>query len=424
MPKPVTNDEPLRIIYLEAENVKRLKAVRIRPDKTLVRIEGRNAQGKSSLIDSAIATLGGGSWQPEKPVRDGESKARTRIYLGDDSTTDREKSPYIVERYWTARGTTGLKLIVDGKEPGSPQKILDALVSEAFDPFAFQRMKPKEQADALRRLAGLDFGAMDAERKQLYDDRTVANRAAKSAETRRGSMPPKPKSEAPIDVRELAEKQQAAIAHNRNVENAQDAAARTASELAQAQDALKAAQLRMDEAETQAKATAKAAESMAEQDVGDLGAEIAAAESHNQAIKDRSEWEKRSAEAKGLAKQADEYDAKIQAIDDKKAHMLRDTEFPLEGLSLDATGVTLNGIPFSQASSAEQLRAGVAIGLSGKKRVRVAFVRDGSLLDSDNLQLLHDIAVEFDAQVFVERVAESADPSAVYIEDGEIVNAD
>ena len=47
----------LRIISLEAENVKRLKAVRIRPDKTVVMIEGKNEAGKSSVLD-AIAAVG------------------------------------------------------------------------------------------------------------------------------------------------------------------------------------------------------------------------------------------------------------------------------------------------------------------------------------------------------------------------------
>ena len=39
----------MKIIELHAENVKRLKAVQIRPTGPLVEIAGRNGQGKSSV---------------------------------------------------------------------------------------------------------------------------------------------------------------------------------------------------------------------------------------------------------------------------------------------------------------------------------------------------------------------------------------
>jgi len=412
---PDSTTEPLRIIYLEAENVKRLKAVRIKPDKTLVRIEGRNAQGKTSVIDAICACLGGGKWQPEKPVREGEKKARVSVDLGDLQ----------VERRWTARGGTTLEVTANGDRQATPQAILDKLVGDlTFDPLAFVRMKSKDQADILRRLAGIDFADLDAKRQGLYDARTVANREAKSAEARRGPMPAKPKSDKPIDVRELAHRQQVAITHNREVQNARDAADRAAGELKVAQKTLANAQARVEEAAEQAKVAQEHAQSMTPQDVGDLGAELVAAEEHNKAIAEWAAWEKRDAEAVELEKMAESYTDQIEALDAEKAKTLQEASFPLAGLSLDANGVCLGGVPFAQASSAEQLRCGVAIGLAQRKRARLGFIRDGSLLDADNLQLLHDIAAEYDAQIFVERVAESPDASAVYIEDGEIIDAD
>ena len=49
----------MKIIELQAENVKRLKAVDITPDGTLQIIGGRNAQGKSAVLDSIWLALGG-----------------------------------------------------------------------------------------------------------------------------------------------------------------------------------------------------------------------------------------------------------------------------------------------------------------------------------------------------------------------------
>ena len=50
----------MKIIQLTASNVKRLKAVEITPDGTLQIVGGRNAQGKSSVLDAIWLALGGG----------------------------------------------------------------------------------------------------------------------------------------------------------------------------------------------------------------------------------------------------------------------------------------------------------------------------------------------------------------------------
>ena len=75
----------MKIVELQAENVKRLKAVEITPDGTMQVIGGRNAQGKSSVLDAIWLALGGGKASKETPlpIRDGEDKASVRLDLGD-----------------------------------------------------------------------------------------------------------------------------------------------------------------------------------------------------------------------------------------------------------------------------------------------------------------------------------------------------
>ena len=48
----------MKIIELRATNIKRLKAVEITPDGTMQVIGGRNAQGKSSVLDAIWLALG------------------------------------------------------------------------------------------------------------------------------------------------------------------------------------------------------------------------------------------------------------------------------------------------------------------------------------------------------------------------------
>lgn len=50
----------MKIVSLKAENIKRLVAVEITPKGNVVKITGKNANGKSSVLDSIWMALGGG----------------------------------------------------------------------------------------------------------------------------------------------------------------------------------------------------------------------------------------------------------------------------------------------------------------------------------------------------------------------------
>lgn len=434
-------NEPMRIIYLEAENVKRLKAVRIKPDKTLVRIEGRNAQGKSSVLDAIAAALGGGKWNPEMPIHRGEKKASVKLDLGS----------LIVERRWTAAGNTFLEVTTpDGVSQKSPQAILDKLVGDlTFDPLDFVRMKPKDQAEILKRLAGLNFDDLERDRERLYAERTFANRQAKEAEARVGTVPSNVPAK-PIDVTELVKQNAAAMMNNADMDQsaglisglqsqADGVKRQSDGDCQRLRDSIKRMEADLDaakesianigkDAESKIAAIAKAVAAeqarlagMRHVDVSTFATEIANAETTNRMIRDAEAWKERKADANAKCRAANDLDEKITKLDAEKDRRLTAAKFPLTALSVDANGPTLNGVPFSQASSAEQLRTSVAIGLSGKPQARIMLIRDGSLLDSNGLDEMHKIAEEYDAQVFIERVAEAASPSAVFIEDGEVV---
>ncbi len=417
----MSDNGTLRIVYLQAENVKRLKAVRIRPDKTLVRIEGRNAQGKSSVLDAIAAALGGGKWNPDKPIREGTKNASVVVDLDE----------IIVERRWTAQGSYLSVTAKDGAKIGSPQAVLDKLVGDlTFDPLAFVRMKPTEQVAVLKRLAGLDFDKLEAERNQVFEERTIVNREAKAATARAGVRVPKPKSPKPIDMNNVAAEYQEALRHNATVVDAKRKADDAHDKAEECGARLTALQTQLVELQEEFRTLAKASKDslsvfgdMKERQVGDLQKEMADAEAVNASIAAYESYQEKHKEADAKSAEADALTTRIEAIDDEKDNLLRAAKFPLPGLSFNTDGVSFNDIPLTQASSAEQLRVGVAMGLAQQPRARIMLCRDGSLLDRDSMKTLHAIAEEYDAQIFVERVAEEASPSAVYIEDGEVVSA-
>ncbi|WP_176714317.1 AAA family ATPase, partial [Limosilactobacillus reuteri] len=76
---PTSTDTGLRVVKLEVERFKRIRAVEITPDpnSSTVTIAGRNAQGKSSVIDAIWAALAGAAavkgTSTTRPIRDGEN---------------------------------------------------------------------------------------------------------------------------------------------------------------------------------------------------------------------------------------------------------------------------------------------------------------------------------------------------------------
>jgi hypothetical protein len=174
------------IIGLKTENTKRIQAVSITPQGNVVVIGGKNGAGKSSVLDSIEWTLAGDP-SAKMPVRRGQERSRTVIEIGEPG-----KPPeLVVKRVFTAAGGTSLVVTnADGAKQMSPQGILDKLQGRlTFDPLAFARQKPQQQAETMRALVGLDFAAHDAARDKLFEDRTAVNRHVKTLEAQLAGMP-------------------------------------------------------------------------------------------------------------------------------------------------------------------------------------------------------------------------------------------
>jgi hypothetical protein len=81
--------------------------------------------------------------------------------------------------------------------------------------------------------------------------------------------------------------------------------------------------------------------------------------------------------------------------------------------------VTLNGIPFSQASTAEQIRVSTALAMAGTPEIRVMRIDGGESLDSESLAIIEALAAEHQYQVWISRVDESR-AVGFTIEDGTV----
>lgn len=424
----MSDPKHLRIVKLEAANVKRLVAVEIAPDGNLIVIGGKNGAGKSSVLDSIAYALGGRDLLCERPLRDGADRGHVEVDLGD----------LVVRRTFTPSG--GGTLTVSNKEGAvykSPQAMLDKLVGRlSFDPLDFARMEPRRQLDTLRALVGLDFSEIDAKRKALYDTRTAVNAGVRSCEARLATMPEHPDAPAEeVSAAALFERLEAAQATQRDAEAAEERFDDLGRDLA-------ATELRISEidaeikrlqgeratheadAETIRSGLVEARESARQAldaviDPTPIREQIESADATNAKVRVNRERAAQAAELDSAKAESARLTAEIEALDAEKAATLAATKFPVDGLSFDESGVLLAGVPFSQGSSAEQLRASVAMGLAMNPRLRVLLIRDGSLLDEDSLALVASMAQEADAQVWMERVSEG-DECSVVIEDGAV----
>lgn len=409
-----TEPQPLRIIEFRAENFKRLKIVEIRPDSDVVEVTGRNGQGKTSVLDAILAAFGGGRALPMKPIREGCERAVIKLDLGEIRVERRfklkEEGGYSTEVFVES---------AEGARFKSPQDILNALVGDfTFDPLAFTRLSSAEQFDALKAFVpGIDFAADERADKADFEKRTDVNRRAKDLRAQASAITLPPGAlPARVDVAAL-EKQLGDAADNAAAIEARRAARRTAEERIETINRL-LRELQAEKDTLQAKLDA--AEALPEPiDTAALREKLAAGREAN-AIVDRAE-QRRRLEAEAEAKEK-ESEALTKAMDDRERARKRAVaaaQMPVAGLGFAVNHITLDGVPFSQASDAQQLRASLAIAAAMNPRLRIARVRDGNHLDDLAMIELKRFAAEADLQVWIERVDSSGTVGFV-LEDGHL----
>jgi DNA repair exonuclease SbcCD ATPase subunit len=425
----------MKIVKFQAENFLKLVCVEISPNGNVVEITGRNGQGKTSVLNAIWAALGGKEACPSVPIRKGQESARVRLDLGE----------LVVTRTFTLKDggdyTTHIAVEnADGARYPSAQTMIDALLGElAFDPLAFARMEPRAQFDALKRFVPeVDFDAIANAERGDRERRTEVNRFAKQerAAAQVITVPVETPAE-PIDESALVQELTKAGEHNADVERRRANRTRLMQDAQQLrkltedqQATAKELRERADELEQRASANiAKAAEIDKKlADAGELPAPIdtAAVTSRinkarliNANVRKLDERMKHHGRALELEKQAEEITARIEKRQSDKLAAIAAAKVPVQGIGFGDGHVILNGLPFEQASDAEQLQASVLIAMALNPKLRVIRIRDGSLLDPDAMKLLAEMAEKNDMQVWIERVDASGKVGFV-LEDGHV----
>lgn len=427
-------DQSYKIVSLTASNVKRLKAVTIKPDGNMVEISGRNGAGKTSVLDAIWWALAGTKNVQGKPIRDGQEQAKIELSLG----------PVIVTRTFKSKDGGGYTTALtvegeDGMKYSSPQAILDAIVGDlTFDPLAFTREKPKDQFITLQQFVdGYDFDDAAMRRKNYFDERTAVNRDAKALKAKIDGIPDLPEGQEIIDLSEATAAYQKGVAEQRDVDE-------KARRISTAVSDIDARNRRIEQIKADIKSLTEEMENIEGEITGlqriakmtvpesiDLTAleqKMNTAQSQTDLVAQQKRKDEYKAEHLEAESKSAELTAKIEGIDAERQTAVQESKIPVEGITFgfnekDEGIVLLDGVPFEQGSDAQRLRAAIEIAIAMNPQLRVCRVRDGSLIDDDGMKALAEYAEKHDFQIWIERV-DAAGKSGVVIEDGELRDAE
>ena len=358
----------VKITALEAENVKRIKAVAFAPSPTgLTLVGGNNNQGKTSVLDALAWALGGERFRPTAAQRDGAvAPAHLKVTLSNG---------VVVER----KGKNASLTVTDPTGRRSGQQLLNAFVEPlALDLPRFMDASDKEKADILLRIIGIgaELHTRDLEIKGLYDKRTFTGQLAAQKKHFAEEMISYP--EAPdelVSASELIRQQQDILARNGENQRLRAQYAELEQQVQQCVDELKRTRERIatlqqlaDELDAkhtklfnQRETARKTVSQLQDESTAELEASIRDIEETNRKV--RANLEKSRAEDEA-AQYASEYDRLTESIQQKRADrmaLLNGADLPLPGLSVEDGVLTYKGKHWRDISGSDQLRVAAAI---------------------------------------------------------------
>lgn len=419
----------VKIASVEAENVKRVKAVYLepRPDGLTV-IGGRNGQGKTSVLDAIAWALGGNKMRPGNAKREGAAgDPQLRVVLDNG---------IVVER----RGKNSALKVIDPSGNKGGQQLLDGFTEQlALNLPKFMQASDKEKAESLLAIMGVgeQLAALDAQKQAAYNQRLAVGQMERQKRGAANDMPHWPDAPAQeVSASELIAEQSAILARNGENQRKRMAAEQVKSRL----DAAMAELARMNEQSAElarrmaeksqeverlsadAATAAKTAGQLQDESTAELEAQLAAVEATNDKVRTNARRAAAMAEADELKAQYDELDGRVQALARARTDLLRGAKLPLEGLAVefDAKGeprLEYKGQPWDCMSGSEQLKVSAAIVRELKPECGFVLVDKLEQMDPQTLAEFGEWAESESLQVIGTRVGTGGECSVV-IEDG------
>jgi DNA repair exonuclease SbcCD ATPase subunit len=408
-------DNPLTIVSLDITDFARIKAVLIEPDPTShsIVITGKNAQGKSSVMDAIRMAIDASGYRIDNPVHIGADEAEIVTTLGRNGVPE-----LIVTRKIQPDGKTTLKVVdAEGTNQAAPASLLKSFFGIlSLDPMRFVNADEKTQIKMLVDLIDFDYDRWSAERRSIFDRRKVTNSEVTRLTNLKKSLP-KPQTDRtePVSAVELIGTLRSMQKSRTAEDEANQLVTKWVTHVTSLKEQLASAEVSLEQAR-QYYAQVPAPASI--EDLDAVEKQIENIDAENDKIRNAAKWHEANDALVGATNLAASQTKMLTDLDDAlKAEL---TSLPVQGLSFDPeNGVVYNDVSFSRASRAEKAKISIAIGIAAKPDSGVILVEDASLFDEETMGTIRAMASHHNMQLWLE-VVNSSDADGITIEDGEV----
>lgn len=399
-----------KITSLELENIKRIKAVQITPMASgLTIVGGKNNQGKTSVLDAIMWILGGDRYRPSEPHREGSvTPPYGKITLSNG---------LVVER----KGKNSDLKVIDPSGNRAGQQLLNEFISQfALDLPKFMNGNNKEKANTLLQVIGVGdkLYELDQREKELYNQRRAIGQIGDQKKKYAAELPVFP--EAPnelISASELIRQQQEILARNGENQKKRNQLAELEAHSSQLQKQID--QLVMEQARVKKdlEIARMDAADLHDESTAELEKNISDIEEINRKVRVNLDKEKAETEAQEYLQKYDEFSVLLEEVRSERTDLLKGSNLPLEGLSVEDGELTYKGFKWDNLSGADQMKVGVAI--VRKLNPKCGFVLLDKLeqMDMDTLNEFGAWLQQENLQVIATRVS-TGDECSIIIEDG------
>lgn len=344
----------MKINRLEIENVKRIKAVKIKPrENGLTLIGGNNNQGKTSVLDSIAWALGGERFKPSQATREG-SVIPPNLHIV-------MNNGLVVER----KGKNSALKVTDPNGNKGGQQLLNEFVEQlALDLPKFMESSGKEKAQTLLQIIGVgdQLVELEKEEKELYQERLYIGRTADQKEKFAKEQPYFP--EAPKDLispSDLIRQQQEILTRNGENQRKRENLHKLEQDYQKINDALSELLAKQKKIEEDLRIARLSATDLQDESTAELEDSISNIEEINRKVRANLDKEKAEDDAKGYRSQYNELTEKINDLRSKKNSLLDSAELPLPELSVADGELIYKGQKWDNMSGSERLKVSTAI---------------------------------------------------------------
>ena len=414
----------IKINKLEIENVKRVKAVKLEPSQNgLTIVGGNNNQGKTSVLDAIAWALGGDTYRPSQPSREGSvTPPYLHLVLSNG---------LIVER----KGKNSDLKVIDPKGEKAGQQLLNSFIEKlALDLPKFMEASDTEKASTLLNIIGVGKELMEIEEQErnVYNERLAIGRIAdqkKKFADEQEYFPDAPKDL--ISASELIQQQQEILARNGENQRKRNNLAIISNQKYRLSDEIKLLEgqiaelyTRLDEKKQSYEKVAKDEETaqktvaeLIDESTEELEKNLAHIEEINRKVRINLDKDKAEDDAREYQVQYDNLTIKLNNVREQKTELLNDANLPLPELTVIEGKLKYKGQEWDNMSGSDRLKVSTAIVRKLNPECGFVLIDKLEQMDLDTLKEFGEWLEQEGLQAIATRVSKG-DECSIIIEDG------